>query len=128
MVKSAGFLKKLKNIGNLIGKGVSWVNKNIIKPINPIIDTALDFVPYGSTIKNVKNTITQGLDALDNVYQTQDNKRIQNLIAGGADVLLDTQRSKQDQKYLNRLPLYDDYSSQPSMIKGYANPFGSPIN
>ena len=65
MVKSAGFLKKLKKIGNVIGKGATWVNKNILKPLNPILDTALDFVPGGSIIKTVKNGVSKGLDFVD---------------------------------------------------------------
>lgn len=125
MVKSAGFLKKLKKLGNLVGKGASWVNKNIIKPLNPIIDTALDFIPYGSVVKGVKNTVTKGLDALDNIYQTQDNKRIQDLVATGADVVLDTQRSKQDKKYKF---MYDYAAYGDDSPSKYSRPFGQPIN
>ena len=125
MVKSAGFLKKLKKLGNLVGKGASWVNKNIIKPLNPVIDTALDFIPYGNVVKGVKNTVTKGLDALDNIYQTQDNKRIQNLVATGADVVLDTQRSKQDKKYKY---MYDYVAYGDDSPSKYSRPFGQPIN
>lgn len=101
MVKSAGFLKKLKNIGNLIGKGANWVNKNIIKPLNPIIDTALDFIPYGNTIKHVKNTVTKGLDLLDNWddFRTTPNRKVQRMVETGGDIFLDTQRSNKDKKY-----------------------------
>lgn len=101
MVKSAGFLKKLKKIGDLVGKGVNWVNQNIIKPINPLIDTALDFVPYGGTIKTVKNTVTKGLDMLDNFdnFKIQPNRNVQKLVQTGGDIFLDTQRSDQERKY-----------------------------
>ena len=93
MVKSAGIFKKLKKIGNLIGKGASWVNQNIIKPLNPIIDTALDFVPGGGAIKTAKNVVSKGLDFLgDNVYNTQTDNRIGDTVRYGADFLLDTQR------------------------------------
>ena len=101
MVKSGGYLKKLKNLGKLIGKGANWVNQNIVKPLNPLIDTALDFVPYGNTIKNVKNTVTRGLDLLDNVddFRTTPNRNVQRLVDTGSDIFLDTQRSKRDRKY-----------------------------
>lgn len=101
MVKSAGFLKKLKNISNIVGKGVNWVNKNIVKPLNPIIDTALDFVPYGGIAKGVKNTISKGIDLLDDYqdYRTKPNRKIQRMVETGGDMLLDSQRSNKDRKY-----------------------------
>ena len=141
MAKSAGFLKKLKKIGDIIGKGASWVNKNIVKPLNPIIDTALDFVPGGSTIKTVKNFASKGLDYLDdNYYNTEEDDTVQQYVKTGADVLLDTQRSKKDQKYLkyggmdiNKRP----FAGIPNPLNNplrkliepnYINPFGAPIN
>lgn len=139
MVKSAGFLKKLKKIGNVIGKGATWVNKNILKPLNPILDTALDFVPGGGIIKGVKNGISKGLDFVDDAfYNTKENKQIQNIVSTGADVLLDTQRAPRDRKYIR----YDDYVDsaygreddddyappvQPQR-KIYSNPFGQRLN
>ena len=51
MVKSAGFLKRLKNFGEKVGKGLKWVNTNLIKPNKEKIDELLDFVPYGNYIK-----------------------------------------------------------------------------
>ncbi|WP_458453520.1 hypothetical protein [Methanobrevibacter sp.] len=131
MGKSAGIFKKLKKVGNLIGKGASWVNKNIIKPLNPVIDTALDFVPGGSAIKTAKNFVTKGLDYLgDNVYNTQTNQRIGDTVRYGADVLLDTQRAPKDRKYNfgNYMDDSDDDSSDEPPRKTYNNPFGQPIN
>ena len=126
MVKSAGFLKKLKKIGNMIGEGASWVNKNIIKPLNPIIDTALDFIPGGGIAKNVKNVISKGIDYLDdNFYHTKSDDRIKNYVRKGADVLLDTQRSKQDQKYLKYL---DNSEDEDEYSNTYSNPFGTRLN
>ena len=127
MGKSAGIFKKLKKIGNLIGKGASWVNKNIVKPLNPIIDTALDFIPGGGAIKTAKNFVSKGLDYLgDNVYNTQTNNRIGDTVRYGADVLLDTQRAPRDRKYSNYYESDDeDYAPQ---RKTYTNPFGEPIN
>ena len=134
MAKSAGFLKKLKKIGDMIGKGASWVNKNIIKPLNPVIDTALDFVPGGSAIKTVKNFASKGLDYLDdNFYNTEEDDTVQQYVKTGADVILDTQRSKKDQKYLKNIP----FGGIPNPLNNplrkfiepnYINPFGAPIN
>ena len=135
MVKSAGFLKKLKKVGNIIGKGVSWVNKNIVKPLNPIIDTALDFIPYGNVAKGIKNTISNGIESLGNkLYNTKNNNTIQNLVRTGADVLLDTQRSNQDRKYFSGNSDDDDdddydfsYNSE-APVKTFSNPFGKRLN
>ena len=104
MVKSVGWLKKLKKIGDTIGSGASWINKNIIKPLNPLIDTALDFIPGGSAIKTVKNTVSTGLDYLDqNVFKTKDNKKIQNLVNNTKDFILDTQRLPSENKRYPKL-------------------------
>ena len=129
MVKSPGFLKKLKKVGQLVGKGASWVNNNIIKPLNPIIDTALDFVPYGSTIKQVKDTATNVIDKY--LPSAPTDRRVQNAVRFGADLALDTQRSKADRKYIS----YDSYSEEDSEEeyyrppkKTYKLPFGKRIN
>ena len=126
MVKSAGFLKKLKKIGNVIGQGATWINKNILKPLNPILDTALDFVPGGGIIKGVKNGVSKGLDFIDDAfYNTKENKQIQNIVNTGADVLLDTQRAPRDRKYIR----YEDDDDQPQpQRKIYSNPFGQRLN
>ena len=131
MVKSAGFLKKLKKIGQLVGKGASWVNKNIVKPLNPVIDTALEFVPGGSAIKSVKDAASKGLDYLDeNYFNTPSNQRMQRIVAQGADMMLDTQRSRQDRKYLPYVDFDDTEESSwnPPKRKEYSNPFGTRIN
>ena len=126
MVKSAGFLKKLKKIGNVIGQGATWINKNILKPLNPILDTALDFVPGGGIIKTVKNGVSKGLDFIDDAfYNTKENKQIQNVVNTGADMLLDTQRAPRDRKYI-RYDEDDDYSQPQQKI--YSNPFGQRLN
>ena len=107
MTKSAGFLKKLKKLGPMLKKGIEWVNTNVVKPLNPVIDTALDFIPYGSTIKGVKNMASKAIDSMSDGDDYED-PRAQKYIKMGADFLLDTQRSDRDKKY--------------------KNPFGTPIN
>ena len=124
MVKAAGFLKRLKNLKDYVGKGLSWVNKNIVKPLNPIIDTALDFVPGGGTIKTVKNMAS---NYLDQKYQdTRSNPQLQQFVRRGADMLLDTQRGPNDRRYI----AYDDSDEEerPQPRKEYRNPFGKRIN
>lgn len=131
MVKSAGFLKKLKKIGNVIGQGATWINKNILKPLNPILDTALDFVPGGGIIKGIKNGVSKGLDFIDDAFfKTEENKQIQDVVNKGADVLLDTQRAPRDRKYIRYNDEEDDYASPPQRAppKIYSNPFGQRLN
>lgn len=123
MAKSAGFLKKLKKIGGLIGKGASWINKNIVKPLNPVIDTVLDFVPGGGVIKTAKNFVSNAVDNF--LPAAEENKQVQDIARFGADVALDTQRGPQDRKYIR----YDDEEEyyQPPPRKSYRPPFGQPI-
>ena len=87
MAKSAGFLKKLKKIGGLIGKGASWINKNIVKPLNPVIDTVLDFVPGGGVIKTAKNFVSNAVDNF--LPAAEENKQVQDIARFGADVALE---------------------------------------
>ena len=129
MAKSAGFLKKLKKLGGLIGKGISWVNNNIVKPLNPVIDTALDFIPGGGVIKKVKDFASNAADRL--LPSAPENKQVQEAAKLGADVLLDTQRGPKDRKYIpygNYEEEEDEYIPQPPPRRTYKNPFGSPLN
>ena len=134
MVKSAGFLKKLKKIGNLIGKGASWVNNNIVKPLKPIINQGVSFAAGAMGVPMVGTAINSAIDAgsnwLDENFNTPTNKNIQKIVGYGADLALDTQRPQQDRKYLN----FNDYSDEeefnppPRSHKAYKNPFGNRIN
>ena len=103
MVKSAGFLKKLKKIGNLIGKGASWVNDNVVKPLKPIINQGVSFAAGAAGVPMLGNAINTAIDAgsnwLDENFGSKPNKQIQDAFKFGADFALDTQRSQQDRKY-----------------------------
>ena len=131
MVKSAGIFKKLKNI---FSKGAKWINNNIVKPLNPIIDTALDFVPGGNIIRNVKDGASKFIDKLPG--QDYQNERVQRIVAQGADMLMDTQRAPKDKKYNFGYTEYsDDEYEVPQNTYGeasgrspYTNPFGKRIN
>ena len=96
MTKSAGFLKKLKKVGQLVGKGASWVNENVVKPLRPVIDTALDMTGYGSIVKPILNA---GSNWLDSNFKTEQNDAIKTGITFGKDLFLDTQRAPTQKKY-----------------------------
>ena len=98
MAKSAGFLKKLKKLGDLIGKGASWINTNVVKPLRPVIDTGLDMLGVGTIAKPAMNLASNWLD---NTFGSTPNKQIQTGINVGADLLLDTQRAPSQRKYGN---------------------------
>lgn len=70
MVKFAGFLKRAKKLGDVIAKGASWVNKNIVKPILPAAKTVLEATGFGS----VGNVIEKGSNLLENVLEKQGYK------------------------------------------------------
>ena len=132
MGKSAGFLKRLKKIKDLIGKGASWVNNNIVKPLNPIIDTALDFVPGGSVIKTVKNVAG---NYLDNTYGTKQDDRVAGFVKHSGNYLLDTQRTpyeKGEYRQGSDTRAYGGASANAyggvPQPKAYSNPFGQRIN
>lgn len=136
MAKSAGFLKKLKKIGNLIGKGASWVNNNIVKPLKPIINQGVSFAAGAAGVPMVGTAINSAIDAgskwLDDNYGTESNKQIQEITKYGGDILLDTQRSKDDRRYLKYGgipdPIYGDEIISLRPKKSYSNPFGNRIN
>lgn len=53
MSKFAGFLKRAKKVGNFLGKGLKWVNENIVKPLKPKIEQALEDHGYGNVNKYI---------------------------------------------------------------------------
>ena len=61
MPKFIGWLKRAKKIKDIIGKGASWVNTNIIKPALPVAKKVLEATGYGS----IGNIIEKGSDLVD---------------------------------------------------------------
>ena len=126
MVKSAGIFKKLKNI---FKTGAKWINNNIVKPLNPIIDTALDFIPGGGVAKTIKNSVSGFVDMIPG--QTEENEDVQRYVQQGVDVLLDTQRSPNERRYLTGLRKHGidavPYGEGPRRVN-YQRPFGQPMN
>ena len=103
MVKSVGWLKKLKKIGDTIGKGASWVNNNIVKPMKPLIRNGVNFATSALGVPGVGSIINTALDygsdLLDSKYGTSSNKKITNISNVVGDYLEDTQRSPSKRKY-----------------------------
>lgn len=100
MVKSAGFLKRLKNLKDFVGKGASFINDNIVKPLRPIVDTALDMTGFGA----VKPILDMGSNFIDETFGNSastmhNNNRFKKGIELGADIFMDTQRAPKDKKY-----------------------------
>ena len=100
MVKSAGFLKKLKKVKDLIGTGASWINNNVVKPLRPYIDTGLDLVGAGWG-KKVLNAGSNLIDYWDEKDGRKTDTKHSKYIQKGADLLLDTQRAPTERKYSN---------------------------
>ena len=98
MVKSAGWLKKLKKVGQLIGKGVGWVNENVVKPLRPVIDTGLDMFGLGGA-KKVLDGASNFIDQYSGYKPSSSSNTFKNIIAGTADFALDSQRAPSDKKY-----------------------------
>lgn len=72
MVKSAGFLKRLKNFGNKFIQGLDWVNDKIVKPVKNTLEPVINTIPYGSTINKV---IDWGSNLIDNLADKSSQTR-----------------------------------------------------
>ena len=101
MGKSAGFLKRLKKLKDFVGKGAGWVNENLLKPMRPVIDTALDMTGYGAPLKKVVDFGSELVDKYSGYTPNARDRQIKNAVSWGTDVVLDTQRSSTDKKYAN---------------------------
>lgn len=98
MVKAAGFLKKLKKVGQLLKKGTGWVNENVVKPLKPVIDTGLDM----AGLSFAKPIVDMGSRFIDEYsgYKPKDD-RIKRFVGTATDIALDTQRAPAERKYIN---------------------------
>ncbi|KAA6391228.1 MAG: hypothetical protein EZS28_013243 [Streblomastix strix] len=62
---TAGIFNKLKKLIQVVGKGVSWMNDKVIKPIMPITNALLQSLgPAGSTVAKGINVGSSAVDAL----------------------------------------------------------------
>lgn len=99
MVKAAGFLKKLKNLKNIVGKGAGWINENLVKPLRPVIDTGLEMAGLGG----VKQIVDAGSRFIDKYsgYKPSGNNQFRNMVTDVQDFALETQRTPAERKYSN---------------------------
>ncbi|KAA6370435.1 MAG: hypothetical protein EZS28_034036 [Streblomastix strix] len=65
---AAGIFNKLKKLVQVVGKGVSWMNDKVVKPITPITNAFLSSLgPAGSM---VAKGISVGSSAVDIGFKT----------------------------------------------------------
>lgn len=92
MVKFAGYLKRLKNLSDFVGKGVAWLNTNIVKPLKPLIKEGIDMAGYGQ----YTNLIDTASDVVDN-YARNKNLKISpsfgRYVSDGLNLAMETQRT-----------------------------------
>jgi hypothetical protein len=69
----AGILKRIKSFAPKLLTAANSVNK-FYKSFEPIIDVALDAIPYGSIGKQVLHGVSKGIDLVDNVSQVVKKK------------------------------------------------------
>ena len=62
----AGFWNRLKNIGLGGMKVANFINK-AYKTLQPLVDTALDVIPYGSLVKPILHGVSTGVDVANNL-------------------------------------------------------------
>ncbi|KAA6384981.1 MAG: hypothetical protein EZS28_019493 [Streblomastix strix] len=62
---AAGILNKLKKLISVVGKGVSWMNDKVVKPIMPITNALLQSLgPAGSMVAKGISVGSSAVDAL----------------------------------------------------------------
>ena len=98
MVKFANWLKRAKKIKDVVGKGASWLNTNIVKPALPVAKKVLEATGYGS----IGNIIEKGSDLVDNVLEKQGYKAkndIGKYVKFGSEYLYDKQKLPSQRKH-----------------------------
>lgn len=84
MAKFIGWLKRAKQ---KLGKGISWINKNIVKPILPAARSVLDATGFGTVGKLIEG----GSNFLENVLDKEGYKskdQIGKYVKDGSEFLL----------------------------------------
>ena len=98
MVNSAGILKRMKKLKDFVGKGASWINNNVVKPLRPVIDTGLDIMNL-SPMKKVIDVGSGLVDKWDEYDGRKTNIKPRQYIEQGMDYLMDSQRTPSERKY-----------------------------
>lgn len=94
-----GFYKKLKTVASSLGKGLSWVNENIAKPLGGLVKSGMEMLGAPEWAGKIYDTATNGISYLSNKLGYQPNNRVGELMEDVVDIGLDTQRSDKEKKY-----------------------------
>ena len=101
MGRSAGFFKKLKNVGSKIGHGLSkaanWANSNIVQPFKPLISQAIDKLDKTGVASAVFDATT---DAYDQHLQNKGTKMKRNeTLAKGIELGTNIYNNVREKRY-----------------------------
>lgn len=101
-----GFHKKLKKVGEALGKGISWVNTNIAKPLQGVVETATDLMGGPSWIPKVYNGITNGIEYVSEKlgYKPEETVK-EKIVQPVKEWFEDTQRLPSERKNKKFLPI-----------------------
>ncbi|KAA6372848.1 MAG: hypothetical protein EZS28_031626, partial [Streblomastix strix] len=73
---TSGIFNKLKKLVSVVGKGVSWMNDKVVKPIMPITNALLQSLePAGSTVAKGISAGSSAVDALFGPYKQQSKQQ-----------------------------------------------------
>ena len=97
-----GIHKKLKAVGNALGKGLSWVNTNVLKPLAPIAKFGMEALGAPSWAGNIYDGVTNIIDKGSKWLGYEPDDTVKNGIETVTDVVLDTQRTKDERKYFKK--------------------------
>ena len=101
-----GFHKKLKQIGQALGKGISWVNTNIAKPLQGVVEVATDVMGGPSIVPKIYNGVTNGIEMLSKKLGYDPDSTIRDsIIEPGKEIFRDTQILPSDRKNKKFLPI-----------------------
>ena len=88
-----GFHKKLKQIGQALGKGISWVNTNIAKPLQGVVEVATDVMGGPSIIPKIYNGVTNGIEYVSKKLGYDPDATVRDtIVEPGKEMFIDTQR------------------------------------
>ena len=74
VIKSAGFLKRLKNFGNKFIQGLDWVNDKIVKPVRKVTDPLVGATKWGGLINQGLDFASNTVDYLSDRSRENTNK------------------------------------------------------
>ena len=103
MGKAAGVWKKIKafakTTGQKIGKAASWLNENVLKPAGKVIKPVIDIIDPTGLGTKIYDGVTKVIDYGNEHYGYTPDDSFANTTEFIGDVVMDTQRTKEDKKY-----------------------------